>query len=172
MSSILVYQVTVVFSDLSADRQARLAEVERRWEEKKQSLTEELARVEKLLAGAYDRSAGILSLPPSLPPPSSLSPPPPSPTYVHTCNTIHHSHAYTLSGCHRYLTEHLPPPSTIPLNITLSVPQKNFIATDVLLKPEENMAIILKKLRSLMEKEGLEIVEFPPCNEFEISIIR
>ena len=41
---------------LSAERQARLAEVERRWEEKKQSLTEELARVEKLLAGAYDRS--------------------------------------------------------------------------------------------------------------------
>ena len=34
------------------------------------------------------------------------------------------------------------------------------------------MAAILKKLRSLMEKEGLEIVEFPPCNEFEISIIR
>ena len=83
MSSILVYQVTVVFSDLSADRQARLAEVERRWEEKKQSLTEELARVEKLLAGAYDRSAGILSLPPSLPP-SSLSPPPPSLTHICT----------------------------------------------------------------------------------------
>ena len=42
-------------SILYAERQARLAEVERRWEEKKQSLTEELARVEKLLAGAYDR---------------------------------------------------------------------------------------------------------------------
>ena len=79
---------------------------------------------------------------------------------------------HALSGCHRYLTEHLPPPSTIPLNITLSVPQKNFTAIDVLLRPEENMAAILKKLRSLMEKEGLEIVEFPPCNEFVISIIR
>ena len=75
-------------------------------------------------------------------------------------------------GRHRYLTEHLPPPSTIPVNVTLSVPEKKFVAVDVLLKPEENMAAILNKLRSLMEKEGLEIVEFPPCNEFEVSIIR
>ena len=68
--------------------------------------------------------------------------------------------------------EHLPPPSTIPVNVTLSVPEKSFVATDVLLKPEENMASILSKLRSLMDKEGLEVVEFPHCNEFEISIIR
>lgn len=73
---------------------------------------------------------------------------------------------------HRYLTEHLPPPSTIPINVTLSVPEKKFVAEDILLRPEENMAAILKKLKSLMEKEGLQIVEFPPCNEFEISIIR
>ena len=78
-----------------------------------------------------------------------------------------------MHGTHcRYLTEHLPPPSTIPLNVTLSVPQKKFVATDVLLRPEENMDSILKKLRSLMDKEGLQIVDFPPCNEFEISIIR
>ena len=75
-------------------------------------------------------------------------------------------------GRHRYLTEHLPPPSTIPVNVTLSVPEKKFVATNVFLKPEENMAAILSKLRSLMDKEGLEIVEFPPCDEFEISIIR
>ena len=68
--------------------------------------------------------------------------------------------------------EHLPPPSTIPVNVTLSVPEKKFVANDVLLKPEENMAAILNKLRSLMEKEDMVIVEFPPCNEFEISIIR
>ena len=39
-----------------AERKSRLAEVETKWEEKKRLLTEELARVEKLLAGAYDRS--------------------------------------------------------------------------------------------------------------------
>ena len=34
------------------------------------------------------------------------------------------------------------------------------------------MAVILKKLRSLMEAEEMHIVEFPQCDEFEISIIR
>ena len=42
---------------LSVERKSRLDEVESKWEEKKRSLGEELARVEKLLAGAYDRSA-------------------------------------------------------------------------------------------------------------------
>ena len=40
------------------ERKSRLDEVESKWEEKKQSLAEELARVEKLLASAYDRSVG------------------------------------------------------------------------------------------------------------------
>ena len=91
--------------------------------------------------------------------------------YVYIC-TYTHPCTHTLHDHHRYLTEHLPPPSTIPINVTLSVPEKNFIATDVLLKPEESMATILKKLRSLMDKEGLDILEFPACDEFEISIIR
>ena len=62
----------------SAERKSRLAEVERRWEEKKQSLTEELARVEKLLAGAYDRSAGVDH---GI---HTHTPPSPIPPYTHT----------------------------------------------------------------------------------------
>ena len=39
-----------------ADRVARLADVESRWEAKRLQLADELERVEKLLATAYDRS--------------------------------------------------------------------------------------------------------------------
>lgn len=106
-------------------RVARLAEAEERFEARRNLLGEELERVEKLLAAAYDR----------------------------------------------YLTEFLPSPSTVPLTVKLSVPERGFIVTEVLLKPDDSMGVVLKKLRGLMEEKGMKIVEFPACDEFEISII-
>ena len=70
------------------------------------------------------------------------------------------------------MTEHLPPPSTIPVNVQLSVPEKSFVVRDVLLRPEDSMAVILKKLKAFMEEQGMKIVEFPTCDEFEVSVIR
>lgn len=75
------------------------------------------------------------------------------------------------SAYDRYLAENLPPPSTIPLMVKLTVPERKFEAREVLLKPTDNMATVLRKLKALMEKDGLEIVEFPLCDEFELSII-
>lgn len=72
---------------------------------------------------------------------------------------------------HRYLTDHLPPPSTIPLDVKLTVPERKF-ACNVVLKPEDSMEMILQKLKALMEKENFIIVEFPACEDFEVSIIR
>ena len=71
----------------------------------------------------------------------------------------------------RYLTDHLPPPSTMPLKVKLTVPEKNF-STEVTLKPEDHMEAITKQLRTLMEEQGLVVVEFPKCEDFEIAIIR
>ena len=73
---------------------------------------------------------------------------------------------------YRYLTEHLTSPSTIPINVQLTVPEKSFVVRDVLLRPDDSMGAILKKLKALMEVKGMKIVEFPACNEFEVSIIR
>ena len=52
------------------------------------------------------------------------------------------------------------------------MPERGFIAREVLLKPDDSMGVVLKKLRALMEEKGMKIVEFPACDEFEISIIR
>ena len=71
----------------------------------------------------------------------------------------------------RYLTDHLPPPSTVPLKVKMTVPEKDF-NTEVVLKPEDDMDTITKLLRAQMEKQSLVIVEFPKCEEFEIAIIR
>ena len=46
------------------------------------------------------------------------------------------------------------------------------MAREVLLRPEDSMGTVLKKLRSLMEEQGMVIVEFPTCDEFEVSVIR
>ena len=78
---------------------------------------------------------------------------------------------YHVNCYSRYLTDHLPPPSTIPLNVKLSVPERNFTC-DIVLKPEDSMDVILKKLKTLMEKEDMQIVEFPACEDFEVSVIR
>jgi hypothetical protein len=71
----------------------------------------------------------------------------------------------------RYLTEYLPSPSTIPVTVSLSVPERQFLAPEVILRPEDSMAAVLKKLRSAMEESGMAIAEFPPCEEFAVSII-
>ena len=41
---------------------------------------------------------------------------------------------------YRYLEKHLPPPDTLPVTVKLSVPDKNFIAEDVILKPSDTYA--------------------------------
>lgn len=82
------------------------------------------------------------------------------------------NHSVSIAVSCRYLTEHLTSPSTIPINVQLTVPEKSFVVRDVLLRPEDSMGAILKKLKSLMEVKGMKIVEFPACNEFEVSIIR
>ncbi|KAL5481925.1 hypothetical protein EMCRGX_G022200 [Ephydatia muelleri] len=106
-------------------RVAQMAEVEGKWEAKKQHLQEELERVEKVLADAYDR----------------------------------------------YLTENLSPPSTIPISVKLTFPEKGFEASDIVLKPDETMASIVKRLQSLMVEKGMEIVHFPPLDEIEMSFV-
>ena len=73
---------------------------------------------------------------------------------------------------YRYLTEYLPSPSTIPVTVSLSVPERQFLAPEVILRPEDSMAAVLKKLRSAMEESGMAIAEFPPCEEFAVSIIK
>ncbi len=105
--------------------------------------------MEKLLAAAYDRlerschfSLVVMTFP------------------------LQHTHT------HRYLSKLLPPPTTIPVTVNLTVPEKSFNANDILLRPDESMGNIVKKLKSLMEKEGMEIAEFPSCDEFAVSIIR
>ncbi len=60
----------------------------------------------------------------------------------------------------------------MPVGVQLSVPQRDFIARDVILLPEDTMATVLGKLRGLMEGAGLEVEGFPACEEFELSIIR
>ena len=72
----------------------------------------------------------------------------------------------------RYLTEYLPAPSTIPVSVSLSVPERQFLAPEVVLRPEDNMEVVMKKLRSAMEEAGMAVAEFPPCEEFTISIIK
>ena len=87
-------------------------------------------------------------------------------TYTHTTLT---SHTHTF----RHLTQHLPrSAATVPVSVQLSVPERNFIVKDVILLPEENMASVLTKLRSLMEEGGLEVQDFPTCEEFEVAIVR
>lgn len=34
------------------------------------------------------------------------------------------------------------------------------------------MGVVMKKLRSAMEEAGMAVAEFPPCEEFTISIIK
>ena len=41
-----------------------------------------------------------------------------------------------LSVC-RYLEKNLPSPSTLPITVQLSVPQKGFVANDVIVKPSD-----------------------------------
>lgn len=82
--------------------------------------------------------------------------------HIHT-----HTHAHT-----RYLTENLSPPSTIPISVKLTFPEKGFEASDIVLKPDETMASIVKRLQSLMVEKGMEIVHFPPLDEIEMSFVR
>ncbi len=56
--------------------------------------------------------------------------------------------------------------------MTLSVPERDYVAPDVVLLPEDTMASVLGKLRGLMVGAGLEVASFPPCEDFEVSIIR
>lgn len=72
----------------------------------------------------------------------------------------------------RYLTDYLPSPSTIPVTVSLSVPDRKFLAPEVVLRPEDSMAVVLRKLRSAMEDKGMRVSEFPVCEEFTISIVR
>ena len=60
----------------------------------------------------------------------------------------------------------------MPVSVQLSVPDRDFIARDVILLPEDTMGAVLHKLRALMEEAGLEVEEFPACEDFELSIIR
>lgn len=55
VAAYLLNQSNLLFSLLFPDRVARLADIEARWEAKKQTLAAELERVERLLAGAYDK---------------------------------------------------------------------------------------------------------------------
>ncbi|CAI8035154.1 hypothetical protein GBAR_LOCUS19748 [Geodia barretti] len=57
------------------------------------------------------------------------------------------------------------------ITVSLSVPERQFLAPEVILRPEDSMAAVLKKLRSAMEESGMAIAEFPPCEEFTVSII-
>lgn len=107
------------------DRVAQMTSVEEKWEMKKHHLEEELQRVEKVLADAYDR----------------------------------------------YLTENLAPPSTMPISVKLTFPEKGFEASDIVLKPDETMASIVKRLQSFMIDKGMEIVHFPPLDEMEMSFV-
>ena len=79
---------------------------------------------------------------------------------------------YTYTYVRRYLNDHLPPPSTIPVTVKLTVPKKGFESGEVRLRPEESMESVLKRLRSLMEEKGLSVGVFPPCEELVVSIIR
>ena len=72
----------------------------------------------------------------------------------------------------RYLTNYLPAPSTIPVTVSLSVPERKFLVPEVVLRPDDSMEAVLRKLRSAMEKEGMRVAEFPNCQDFTISIIR
>ncbi|XP_019852014.1 PREDICTED: E3 ubiquitin-protein ligase TRIM39-like [Amphimedon queenslandica] len=107
------------------ERVQQLQRVEKEWEEKNQSLTNELARIELLLTSAYDR----------------------------------------------YLEKNLPAPDTLPITVCLSVPEKNFTADDVILKPNETMDTILKKVEEMMKEKKMEVTKFPPCEELQISLL-
>ncbi|KAL5473853.1 hypothetical protein EMCRGX_G028415 [Ephydatia muelleri] len=106
-------------------RMAKMAAVEEQWEVKKKKLQDELERVERMFADAYDR----------------------------------------------YLTENLSPPSTIPISVKLTFPEKGFEATDIVLKPDETMASIVKRLQSLMVEKGMEIIHFPSLDEMDVSFV-
>ncbi|XP_064390593.1 E3 ubiquitin-protein ligase RNF10-like [Halichondria panicea] len=76
------------------------------------------------------------------------------------------------SAYDRHLSQHLPrSPATVPVSVQLSVPDRDFIARDVVLLPEDTMATVLGKLRGLMEGAELEVETFPACEELELSII-
>jgi len=86
---------------------------------------------------------------------------------LHTCTWL------ILIDYSRHLSQHLPKSqATVPLSVQLSVPAREFKAQDVVLLPEDNMANVLTKLRAAMDAAGLEVDSFPPCEEFEVSIIR
>lgn len=75
------------------------------------------------------------------------------------------------SAYDRYLERNLPSPSTLPIPVQLTVPQKNFVANDVIIKPSDTMDHVLKKLRSLMKEQNMDVIEFPPCVDLEISLL-
>ena len=90
---------------------------------------------------------------------------------THACtHTLTYTHAHTLAL--RYLTENLSPPSTIPISVKLTFPEKGFEATDIVLKPDETMASIVKRLQSLMVEKGMEIIHFPSLDEMDVSFVR
>ena len=117
-----VIHLSSIISSFSEDRLAQLKLIEEECESKMQSLQDELAKIENLLTTAYDRWAyqgtqhnhSFHSPSPSLPP--SL---PPS----------------------RYLTDYLPSPATIPITVKLSVPEKQFVAENVILKPTDRYGL-------------------------------
>lgn len=79
------------------------------WEAKRKELTDELARIESLLCTAYDR-------------------------YVCDSGLAYRDYKCT---CFRYLEKSLPLPSTVPVTVKLSVPEKSFVADSVIVKPNE-----------------------------------
>jgi hypothetical protein len=75
------------------------------------------------------------------------------------------------SAYDKYLTDYLPSPSTIPVTVSLSVPERQFIAPEVVLRPDDSMAVVLRKLSSAMEEKGMMVVEVPACEDFTVSFI-
>ena len=96
-----------------------------------------------------------------------------SETYVHV-SVLLLTKSFTLFvlTTRRYLTEYLPSPSTIPVTVSLSIPERDFVVPEVVLRPDDSMATVVRKLRAAMEKAGMKVAEFPPCQDFTVSIIR
>jgi dephospho-CoA kinase len=171
--------------------------IEKEWEEKRQLLTDELARIESLLTSAYDRYLER-NLPSSdtMPVTVKLSVPEkdfavddiiikPSDTMGSILKKVeelmkgHNIEVVSFPPCEelqisllRYLERNLPSSDTMPVTVKLSVPEKDFAVDDIIIKPSDTMGSILKKVEELMKGHNIEVVSFPPCEELQISLLR
>lgn len=86
-----------------------MKKIEVDWDEKKKSLEDELAKIQTLLASTYDR-------------------------YV--LNHVREYIAVTIVIV-RYLEKNLPSPSTLPVSVLVTIPQKNISFDNFIIKPSD-----------------------------------